>query len=139
MWSRKLTCATARARSTLSHYVQTCSSLALLTHDFQDTGDVLRSVCQSEVLAASFIPSSSCVWLYRTSLWPFRYIAVSNRVGPLHGRHFPPPGCSCQCTDHSQLLNSHANQPERRNRRHSTVIGLKLPPLQCVFIWYLTV
>ena len=34
---------------------QTCRSLALLSHDSQDTGDTLRSVYQS--LAASFIPS----------------------------------------------------------------------------------
>ena len=63
---------------------------------------------------------------------------VSNRGGPLHGRHFPPPGYSRKGTGHSQLPNIHTNQPERRDRRRSTVIGHELPPLQCIFIWYLT-
>ena len=41
----------------LHHQTRRC--LALLSLDFQDAGDALRSVCQSEVFAASFIPSSS--------------------------------------------------------------------------------
>ena len=81
-----------------------CRSLTLRSLDSQDAGDALQSVCQSEVLAASFIPSSSRVWLCRTSPWPSWYIAVSNCGSPLRGRHLPPPGYSHDGTGHSQLV-----------------------------------
>ena len=45
-------------------------------------------VHQSEVLAASFIPSSSCVRLFRTSPWPFWYVVVLNRGGLYAGAIF---------------------------------------------------
>ena len=40
-------------RITLSHYViKHIESSYIVSHDFQDAGDALQSVCQSEVLAA---------------------------------------------------------------------------------------
>ena len=107
-------CATAHTCTTKPIRNQTHRRLALLSHDSQDAGDALQSVCRLEVLAANFIPSGSRVWLCRTSPWPSLYVAVLNHSGSLHRCHFPLPGYSHQCTGHIQLPNSHANQPERQ-------------------------
>ena len=99
-------------------------SLALLSHDFQDAGDTLRSVCRSEVSAASFIPSSlryGSAELHRSTLGTLLSpTAVALCVGTIF-LHLATLAKSLDIT---------GCQTASLRGEIITEIGLELPPLQ---------